>query len=140
MVVDGAATPDEVAAFLRLARALPVAPAEKAACADRSYFYDADGAFGRRFAGVAAEAWGVSVTRIRVNRCYRVLSYARAGGCLPAHVDLHRDLRCTNQISRPFSRHWFICAQVIWAMGAGPRRTRSFFTSRTTPREDQRLF
>ena len=92
VVVDGAATPDEVAAFLRLARALPVAPAEKAACADRSYFYDADGAFGRRFAGVAAEAWGVSVTRIRVNRCYRVLSYARAGGCLPAHVDLHRDL------------------------------------------------
>ena len=103
VVVDGAATPDEVAAFLRLARALPVAPAEKAACADRSYFYDADGAFGRRFAGVAADAWGVSVARIRVNRCYRVLSYARAGGCLPAHVDLHRDLQCTNQISRPFS-------------------------------------
>ena len=111
VVVDGAATADEVAAFLELApdpcgnrtsrrrrrristqaRTLP-APAEKAACADRSYFYDADGAFGRRFAGVAAAAWGVSVTRIRVNKCYRVLSYARAGGCLPAHVDLHRDL------------------------------------------------
>ena len=74
------------------ARTLPVAPAEKAACADRSYFYDADGAFGRRFAGVAAAAWGVSVNRIRVNKCYRVLTYARAGGCLPAHVDLHRDL------------------------------------------------
>jgi hypothetical protein len=92
VIVDGAATADEVAAFLELARTLPVAPAEKAACADRSYFYDADGAFGRRFAGVAAAAWGVSVTRIRVNKCYRVLSYARAGGCLPAHVDLHRDL------------------------------------------------
>ena len=117
VVVDGAASADEVAAFLELARTrveielqaptpsslthclistqartLPVAPAEKAACADRSYFYDADGAFGRRFAGVAAAAWGVSVTRIRVNKCYRVLTYARAGGCLPAHVDLHRDL------------------------------------------------
>ena len=87
VVVDGAASADEVAAFLELARTcveielqaptlsslthclistqartLPVAPAEKAACADRSYFYDADGAFGRRFAGVAAAAWGVSVT------------------------------------------------------------------------------
>ena len=117
VVVDGAASADEVAAFLELARTgveielqaptpsalthclistqartLPVAPAEKAACADRSYFYDADGAFGRRFAGVAAAAWGVPVTRIRVNKCYRVLTYARAGGCLPAHVDLHRDL------------------------------------------------
>ena len=89
MVVDGAATPDEVAAFLRLARALPVAPAEKAACADRSYFYDADGAFGRRFAGVAAAAWGVPVTSIRVNKCYRVLTYARA--C----VEINQCVGCT---------------------------------------------
>ena len=71
------------------ARTLPVAPAEKAACADRSYFYDADGAFGRRFAGVAAAAWGVSVTRIRVNKCYRVLSYARA--C----VEINQCVGCT---------------------------------------------
>lgn len=77
---------------MQLARTLPVAPAEKAACADRSYFYDADGAFSRRFAGVAAAAWGVRVERITVNPLYRVLSYARAGGFLPAHVDLHRDL------------------------------------------------
>ena len=27
-----------------------------------------------------------------MNKCYRVLTYARAGGWLPAHVDLHRDL------------------------------------------------
>ena len=114
VVVDGAASADEVAAFLELARTcveielqaptlsslthclistqartLPVAPAEKAACADRSYFYDADGAFGRRFAGVAAAAWGVPVTRIRVNKCYRVLTYARA--C----VEINQCVGCT---------------------------------------------
>jgi hypothetical protein len=83
-----------VEALQQLWRSLPTAPKDKPSPIDRAYYADPDGTLGR-LVDSAIEAAGLRVDRPGGEGCgtlplLRFLHYPRAGGSLPAHVDLPR--------------------------------------------------
>jgi len=82
---------------------LPVAPASKPSCSNRSYYCDSLGFVQRAFLKAVRKA-GLKITSFRTWPQMRFLHYEYIGGCLPPHVDLSR----TDPGSGVSSSHTFI--------------------------------